>query len=222
MSSNIVKSEKWYKPYDPIIWILLIVVFVSISTYEANSNGYDGKEILFNKYITTIKEAIDETNKIIKEKYGDKYKLYRISGYSNNIYSGINIQPNLDISYLKVKGLSKRQIEYNVSLEDNRIQSTYSTMNPYLDKEINFNYNPEKLDIDNILDIVESKVNMEEVRNGYEPYLNFSIYDNEMDINVGYYKSMKNSGVDYNSSVDYRLTVDLKTQNIKSEIMSTK
>jgi len=39
----------------------------------------------------------------------------------------------------------------------------------------------------------------------------------EMNINIEYYKNMKNSGVDYDSRVGYRFTVDLKIQKIKAE-----
>lgn len=216
MGSNIGKSEKWYKPYDPIIWIVLLVVFAVVMAYQDNNSGYDNKEISFNKNITTIKEAVNETNKIVKEKYGDKYQLYSISGNSNNIHKDVDIQPDLQISYLK-KGSPRKVIEYSVSLEDDKIQNTYISTNPYLEKEVKFNYNPEKLDINNILNIVQSKVDMEKVRSGYDPYLNFYMIDNEMSIDVGYYKSMKNSGVDYNSGVSYRFIVDLKTQKIKSE-----
>ena len=216
MGGNIGKSKKWYKPYDPIIWIVLLVVFAVVMAYQDNNSGYDNKEISFNKNITTIKEAVNETNKIVKEKYGDKYQLYSISGNSNNIHKDVDIQPDLQISYLK-KGSPRKVIEYSVSLEDDKIQNTYISTNPYLEKEIKFNYNPEKLDINNILNIVESKVDMEKVRSGYDPYLNFYMIDNEMSIDVGYYKSMKNSGVDYNSGVSYRFIVDLKTQKIKSE-----
>ena len=217
MSSNIAKNEKWYKPYDPIIWIALLVIFIAVMTYQGNNSGYDNKEISFNKNITTIKEAIDETDKIIKKKYGDKYQLYSISGNSINIHKDVNIQPDLQISYLKVKGSPRKVIEYNVSLEDDKIQSTYISTNPYLEKEVKFEYKQEKLDINKILNIVESKVDMEKVRSGYDPYLNFNIIDNEMSIDVGYYKSMKNSGVDYNSGINYRFIVDIKTQRIKSE-----
>ncbi len=216
MGGNIGKSKKWYKPYDPIIWIVLLVVFAVVMAYQDNNSGYDNKEISFNKNITTIKEAVNETNKIVKEKYGDKYQLYSISGNSNNIHKDVDIQPDLQISYLK-KGSPRKVIEYSVSLEDDKIQNTYISTNPYLEKEVKFNYNPEKLDINNILNIVQSKVDMEKVRSGYDPYLNFYMIDNEMSIDVGYYKSMKNSGVDYNSGVSYRFIVDLKTQKIKSE-----
>lgn len=216
MGGNIGKSKKWYKPYDPIIWIVLLVVFAVVMAYQDNNSGYDNKEISFNKNITTIKEAVNETNKIVKEKYGDKYQLYSISGNSSNIHKDVDIQPDLQISYLK-KGSPRKVIEYSVSLEDDKIQNTYISTNPYLEKEVKFNYNPEKLDINNILNIVESKVDMEKVRSGYDPYLNFYMIDNEMSIDVGYYKSMKNSGVDYNSGVSYRFIVDLKTQKIKSE-----
>lgn len=217
MSSKIAKSEKWYKPYDPIIWISLLVIFIAFTVYQDNSSGYNYKEIPFNKDITTIKEALDETDKIIKDKYGNRYKLSSISGYSNNLQSGTNIQPDLEISYLKVKGLSRRMIDYSVSLEDDKIKSSYVTANSVLEANLSDNYNPQKLDISHILSMVESKVDMEKVRSGYEPSLNFNIYNDEMNINIEYYKNMKNSGADYDSRVGYRFTVDLKTQNIKAE-----
>lgn len=217
MRSNTSKSEKWYKPYDPIIWIGLLVLFIGIILYQDNNSGYSSKEITFNKNITTIKEAIDETDKIVKEKYGDKYQICSISGFASNIHKGIDIQPNLEISYLKVKGLSRRKIDYSVSLEDDKIQSTYIGADTTLDRKIDFYYNPEKLDIANMIDIIESKVDMEKVRSGYEPYLNFIVSHNEMNINVGYYKNIKNSGADFDSRVNYGFTIDTKTQKIIAE-----
>lgn len=216
MKNRITKEEKWYKPYDPFVWVGLWIVLLTVVTYHGDINNYEDEKIPFNKDITTIEEAINETDKIIKDKYGDKYELYSINGYAYNIHAG-EIQPDLQLSYLKVKGLTRKRIDYNVSLEQDEIVFMYSSSNIFLEKEVNFDYNPSKLDLDHILKMVESKVDMEKVKSGYEPYFIFNTYDNDMNVEVGYYKKMKNHGPDYDSKVSYRFVINVKNQDIESE-----
>ena len=67
------------------------------------------------------------------------------------------------------------------------------------------------------INILNSKYNNNSFRVDYKCKNFKKTWGDEMNINIEYYKNIKNSGVDYDSRVGYRFTVDLKIQKIKAE-----
>lgn len=211
-------EDKWLKKKDTIILIsiLLIIMFAIVKTRIPN---YNDKTIYLDKKVSTLKEALKvadaEALKVDK-----KVKLNSINGYIYGTENIINKKPRLHLGYTRInKGLINN-IEHRVSVpvdfDNQRISGIYSSRNKsFKFEKYDFLYDKSNLDIEDIYDIINKKIDMNKVLNGYKPSISFDMHDSSCSIYVTYYKNKDADVSKDDSSVQYRIEVDLRTKEIK-------
>ena len=137
--ANVEKPQKWYKPYDPIVWGLLLVFFLFVM-YQSGYSKFESEEISFGRNISTIEEALVETDKFVEDKYGKNYVLTSISGYGSNLSDERDYQPDINLNYERTGGPGRRKLNVSVSLEENQIDYVSIYTSNYKD-DTGFKYN---------------------------------------------------------------------------------
>lgn len=222
LNENIsVKNIKWYKLYDVVIWIGLAMVIIGCTFFSDMSRGYsynfDKTPIGYD--VKNIEDVMKVTDEIIKRDYGSEYKLEGLRGECNFAESIKSREPLVSMIYSKsmLGNTRKRIVEIEVDTLDDKITMIHSNNRSVYGENEKFQYDPNTLDLNEIYDLVYDNVDMETVLKGYDPSISFYTYGNEMSIYVAYYKVKKNTGVDYNSKVTYNFTIDIRSNEIKSQ-----
>jgi hypothetical protein len=216
LPSNV--NDQWVKKKDIAIWIgiLLIIIVTIINVHRPT---YSNKIIYLDGKVNSLKEALKITDAEVL-KINKKAKLDGIDGYIDGSQNIINKKPRLSIYYTKSnKGLINNiedEISVSVDLDTQEISGIFCSRNTtYGFNRNDFLYNKSKLEINDIYDIINKKIDMKEVINGYKPSIDFNMHDNKCLIYVTYYKNKDADESKNDSRVEYTIEVDLRTKDIK-------
>ncbi|WPC39202.1 hypothetical protein [Clostridium sp. JS66] len=217
LSLNI--EDKWIKKKDIVILISILLLIIC-AIVKVHKSTYYNNTIYLDKKVTTLKEALKITDAEAL-KINKKAKLNGINGYINGSENIISKKPRLSMEYVKInKGLInniEHRISIPIDLDNQQISGIYCSRNKsYRFEKYDFSYDKSKLDINDIYDIINKKVDMNKVLSGYKPSIDFDMYNNTCSIYVTYYKDKDAEQAKNNSSVQYRIEVDLRTKEIKN------